>query len=176
MNLLEKIQLDFNIIETGNSKYLIIQDFSDWGAIENQPATIDIKIPNYENQRTFYFNKDSYNRFNTSNLSLSTLGDYKELPDGIYEITLKGSPSSEFCISKKYLKKDKIQLELDTLFLNQGIDFIHCNQSELDKIYEADEWLQYAIAAVKKGKCKEANIFYSKARKLVDEIKHCEQC
>ena len=104
-------KLDFEIINTTNPKVLIVSDISSWGIIENDPAIIEIKLPNSTSIKTYTLEKLKNNVFTPSNLEINQ----KELSDGLYKITIKGSPD-KFSVSKCHLKTSKTLMKLYNLY------------------------------------------------------------
>lgn len=116
---MEKIHIDFGI--TSNINTLIITDFSDWKHIDQKPSIIEITLPGAHSFITKYFDKYKVNRFNSFDLKVNCIDECHEvdlvaLPDGIYNIKVKGSPDS-FNREYKYLKADSFQIELDKVFI-----------------------------------------------------------
>ncbi len=71
-------------------------DTSIWSFIENKPAIIEIIPPGVVDPIVYNVAKNKTNIFNTSNLGMSNIGVLNDLPDGVYKVTIKGSPDS-FC-------------------------------------------------------------------------------
>ena len=57
MRILDKINLDFQVLSAGDPKILVVMDTSVWGFIEDKPAVIDILLPGSTKIRTFNFIK-----------------------------------------------------------------------------------------------------------------------
>jgi hypothetical protein len=130
MAILDKINLDFQALSAGDPKVLVIMDTSVWGAIEDKPSIIEITVPGSTKVRTYNFIKGKSNVFNSSNLLISPVGEYKELADGLYKIKLKGSPDS-YCKERGFLKTDKIRLLIGDLYLE---DYFACEDIKDNKI------------------------------------------
>ena len=172
--MIEEPKLDFQVIETGDPKLLIVQDFSSWTTAENRVSTIEIEISNTEQTRVKFYQKNSYNGFNTSNLNLSDFGEYKNLPDGVYTITVKGSPSNLYSIEKKYLKTDKTELELAKLYLTLDIHQIS------DKNVKRTQHIRFIIEAAKSlmrdGQFVKAAEALKRAKEDIDRQNNCKDC
>jgi|TARA_R110000868_G_scaffold74337_2_gene214909 hypothetical protein len=155
MAILDKINLDFQVLSAGDPKILVVMDTSVWGAIEDKPSVIDIIVPGSTKTRTYNFVKGKSNVFNSSNLLISPVGQYKELADGIYRITIKGSPDSN-CKQRDFLKTDKIRLLIGDLYLE---DYFTCQDIQNNKLrILRDVKLSLDVAEIQaaNGKVKEA--------------------
>lgn len=174
MAVLELTTIDFQVISTGNPKYLIIFDTSIWGSIANQPATIEIIPPNKITPVVSIFEKGKTNVFNTSNLLLSTIGCYENMPDGLYSITVKG-PTSTNCKQRYFLKTDKLQLELYKLYASLGIDNSSDNIEKKKTIQDIDLLLRSAKANVVLGNNVEGVKRHSRAIQYLKKYNTCNK-
>lgn len=168
--------IDFQILETKDPKVLMVADNSNWGAIENEPSIIEITPPNKETFVTYYFGKHKVNSFNSSLLNLSESGELCDLPDGIYRITVKGSPSTKYCVHKDYLKTDKLTIDLYSLMASLGD---HCDEISLDKREELVEQfliLKTAEAKALTGEPYKAGKLLECVRDYLDDVLACEEC
>jgi len=176
MAILDKINLDFQIIPTWDPKALIVMDISVWGFIENKPAIIEILTPGSTTEKVFNFVKGKSNVFNSSNLLLSRIGDRNDLSDGVYTISVKGSPDS-YCKKRYYLKTDKIQFELDKLYMSLGI---HNKDKETAEkrstILKIESLIKTAEAFVRDGKISEGMKFFKAAYTRLKSISNCKDC
>jgi len=130
MAILDKINLDFQALSAGDPKILVIMDTSVWGAIEEKSAIIEILVPGSEKLRTYNFVKGKSNVFNSSNLLITPIGEYKDLSDGIYKITVKGSPDT-YCKERNFLKTDNVRLLVGDLYLE---DYFACQDIKDNKM------------------------------------------
>lgn len=172
-----KINIDFNVIENCNPKYITVADYSDWQHIENKPAIIEITPPGSKKCVTIYFDKHKLNVFDSESLNLSCTNDDCEecelvdLPDGIYTISIKGSPDS-FCNTKDYLKLDATRLELDKLLINIDKE----DKQSWAKVQEAEMILACAKAQTRFGNACEAQELLFSAQELIETDKDCIGC
>ena len=171
-----KINVDFQVLETKDPKIFSIADTSNWGSITTKKSIIEITLPAEVNKVVHYFNKQSINIFNSGNLNLNCpTGDCHEvdlvdLPDGIYTITVKGSPDS-FQQTRTYLRTTLTQLELDKLFINNME-----NDSLLEKITNIDLLLNAAEANVRLNNISKAQELLFLVHELIKESKNCIGC
>ena len=139
MAILDHIRLDFQILNTGDPKLLVVMDASVWGFIEDKPSIIEITPPGTTNTITYNFVKGKNNVFNSSNLLISPVGTYNDLVDGIYRVSLKGSPDS-FCVHRDFLKTDKVRNELANIYVSLGFDDDEDGDVLNDLIMRADDY------------------------------------
>lgn len=176
MAIQDKIKIDFAVIETGDPKYLIIQDLSSWGAIEQKKSIIEVKTPGREQLVTYNYNKGSYNNFNSSILYLSSVGVYNDLPDGLYEITVKGSPSTDFCETKMYLKTDKVKAILADYYFEVYLENRTLDDPQLKKLRELKDNIELAKNAVRIGENALGNNLLKGVYSKLKKYKECKNC
>ena len=174
MAQLDTINLDFQVLSTADPKILVVIDTSVWGFIEDKHSIIEIVTPGTEKIVTYSFVKGKTNVFNSSNLLLSPLGVYNDLPDGIYRITVKGSPDTN-CVHRDFLKTDKARLELDELYINLGTDITRKNIELKQELLDIDCLIRAAEALVRRGKLKKGYSFFKKAIRYINDYKECEK-
>jgi tRNA G10 N-methylase Trm11 len=176
MALSDTINIDFQVITAGDPKLLIVADTSTWGLIETEPSIIEITPPNKTTEVVHYFSKGKNNVFNSSNLLISSQGQYNDLADGVYEIVVKGSPSTEYCKSRHYLKTDKTQLQLDKMYINLAFERGDDAKRSRRTILEMESMIKAAEALVRNGEpTKGMSIFVEAARQL-ENFAECEDC
>ena len=172
--------LDFQVYDSRDPNTFIVLDTSYWGIIQDKPSIIEIITPGETYPAIQYYSKNSVNIFNSENLGLSCSDcdkKYNELPDGVYEITIKGSPDS-FNKSRAYLRTTKLQLELDKRYIALSLecesDKDVCNQ--INKLDYINLLLRSSEANVRYGNNCVGNELLQKAIKLLDKLKTCKIC
>lgn len=175
MALLDKINLDFHVISTGDPKILVVLDTSVWGAIESKPSIIEITVPGSEEVRIYNYVKNKSNVFNSSNLLISPVGQYNDLDDGIYRITVKGSPDTN-CKHRDFLKTDKARLELANIYIALGFDNTKEVTEEKKTLQDIDLLIRASEALVTKGKLKRGLSLYKMAVQKINDYNRCENC
>lgn len=177
MATLDRIHLDFQIIPTGDPKTLVVMDVSTWGVIEDKPAIIEIIPPGSSKKKVYNFVKGKSNVFNSSNLLMSSVGTHADLNDGIYSITVTGSPDT-YCKQRYYLKTDKFQLELDKLYMSLGI--YSNGDKEVDSkraaLLNIDSLIKTADSFVRAGRVVEGIQYFKRAYKKLKSINNCKDC
>lgn len=172
---MKKVFIDFHVTLLPDPRVMVIADTSVWSHIENKPSIIEIILPGEETPITHYFKKGQLNVFNSINLMVNCglpCGckslTQNPLPDGIYTITVKGSPS-KFNKTIKYLRTTQTRLELDKLFLAEQIkckDLSHFNRSRIDEI---DFLLRAAEANTRLNQIQDAQELFFKAQGLMEK-------
>lgn len=176
MSILGKINIDFQVLSEYDPKVLAVWDRSNWLHIGNSPAIIEITLPGSNRPITFNYLKNGINNFNSHNLKITcfkgncTEEEYGELPDGIYVITVKGSPSS-FSRTKYHLKTDQLQKQIDTKLINLGFYFEESKVKERDDLLNVKVMLMQAEASIRREDVSLAKEFYTLAKKKFEKCK-----
>lgn len=171
----QKINIDFDI--KSDLYYLKIFDFSDWGLIETRRSIIEITLPGFTTPVTKYFDKHKINIFNSIMLDSTCVDCASEEPqtlaDGIYLITVKGSPST-YIKERKYLKSDLLQMEIDKIY----IDSMSNSDKNLiiKKLTEIEFLLKGAEAHLRYDMERECSMLFEQAQKEVRRLTECKDC
>lgn len=160
-------QIDITVVDTKVfSKQIIVADLSDWKAIINDPSIMEVTY----NEETIYvgdFGKGRYNRID----SLKMFGEVDEnLPDGMYKITVKGSPD----LHKKtiyYFRTDELRQRFGYIYLSEKED-----AKLIDKIYEVFIMFESIKLLVCQGNITEAKRKYETAEKIIEVIEASYEC
>lgn len=171
-----QIFVDFDVRST--LTHLIVTDLSDWKHIEDKPSIIEITLPGHKSLVTMYFDKYKVNKYNSIDLGLNCYDECDSpntlsLPDGIYKIAVKGSPSS-FNKEYFYLKTDKFDVEFAKLYAS-SYKSAHKNSYQ-DKLFEIFGLKIGAESCMEIGEVHTASDHFSKAISIVDKLKNCEDC
>ena len=176
-----QINIDFHVLSNHNPKYLLVIDTSTWEAIEDKPSAIEITVPGFKNPVSHYFDKGGVNIFQSINLGLNcsdceiTEEDFLDLPDGVYTITVKGSPS-HFQETKYFLKTDLIKQSLDKVFVKFSIGCETPCKDTVDGIQNIDFLIKAAEANTRLGHICEDQELLDKATKEIKKLKNCKSC
>lgn len=171
------ISIDFNI--TSDPYWIRIADYSVWGVIENQPSIVEITIPGYSTYTTRYFDKFKTNALNSITLEVNCSDgscpdvDLVTLPDGIYKIVVKGSPSTNVK-ERYYLKTDLFDMEVDKLIIT-SIDSGKYMDIE-SELVEINMLKAGAESNLRFDRIKESGMLFEQARKQVDKLINCKNC
>lgn len=175
---MNNIHLDFEVIGSYNPKTLRVADQSEWGILADRPAIIEIKRPGSEDIYTYYLGKNQLNVFNSKTLGVNPgapANDFVDIPDGIYDITIKGSPSS-YSANRKYLKTDSMRLNIDKVWARAGILCEDEDDEIIEKIKEVEFVLTVAESSMRLGNFDTVQQLMDKAQHLIDIINDCKYC
>lgn len=180
-----KINIDFQIYDSRDPKVFILIDTSEWVQIKDKPAIIEIIVPGDNTPIKHYLEKNSVNVLNSVNLFLNCHDYCKEdeaslldLPDGIYDVTIKGSPDN-FQKNRQYLRTTKTQLELDKLFVGLSLECYNDNaelKAKISKLNEIQMLLKAAEANLRYNNNCVAQDLFHKAQDLISKTKKCKNC
>lgn len=170
--------IDFQVLDTNDPRALLIADSSSWSFIESKPSIIEIVIPGRKAPVVTYFDKGYVNIFNSLTLAINCISgcqpfEHVDLPDGIYNITLKGSPSTKFYKERIYLRDINLRLRKDLVYLNQDI---FGNDNVVKTLQDIDLYLKAANAQARYNNPKQAIALYEKAEELVEDLENCKEC
>lgn len=177
---MENINIDFQIYDSKDPKYIIVLDTSTWGLIKDKPAIIEVVTPGFTKPWVQYYDKNAVNYITTKTTGLDCEGcctELSDLPDGVYKITVKGSPE-KFCYTRYYLKTTLVDAKLDELLVASYTDCDECNidDDEISKVVMYKNLLEVANASVRRGEISRANKILQKVDKYVKRFKNCKGC
>lgn len=174
---MNNIKLDFEVVSTNNPMTLRVADQSEWGILSDRPAIIEITPPEDTETYTYYLGKNQLNVFNSKTLGINPGPEKKfvSLNDGIYDITIKGSPSS-YSFNRKYLKTDSIRLNIDKIWARAGVLCDEENTEVIEKLKEIEFCLTAAEASMRLGNLEDVKALYNRAKKLIHVLNNCKDC
>lgn len=180
MSDIGNIRIDFQVIESGDPKFLLVGDFSSWKVIEDLPANLEVIPPGSHNTVSNLFQKNKINALNSLNLGLSQHQDcednYLPLPDGIYELCLRGGANGQRMRKRYYLKKDQFQLDFDKMKLKLGIEYDIRDKDYRRLLSDIMIYSDAASSATRDGDIKKAKMFFDIATELLKKYKDCKDC
>lgn len=170
------IKLDFEVVGTNNPKVLRVVDESEWGILANRPAVIEVKGPDMESAVSYYLGKNQLNIFTSVTLGYTCdKYEYENLPDGVYEITIKGSPST-YTFTRHYLKTDILRLNIDKVWARTNVLCDYVDDDLIEKIKKVEYIVVVAEANMRLGNIETAEELIEKANKLLYIINNCADC
>lgn len=180
MSQVGKIIIDFQVFDLENPQVLIVEDTSIWLHIENSQAIIEILMPGSTVPLIYNFNKNRRTVFNSALLVDPQVGtdpqaELSDLPDGIYTITVKGSPSNN-SMERKFLKTSQLEVEFKKLFVTQGLECKSISKDFLNLKLELDLYIKAAKANIVFNNDKKAFELYNRAYDLLENLKRCKPC
>lgn len=173
MSTKKDVILDFQLLSTGDPKFIGLVDNSQWGFIKEKPAILEIIVPGSTVATVLEFAKESFTVLNSKNLvqSCATCG-LTDLQDGIYRFTLKGSPDT-FTKSRSYLKTDLLKLEIDKFL----IKYSESDEKRKKQMYELFNEINFVLAVAeshtRQDNLTSAQTFLQRAYDLVDNLVNC---
>lgn len=180
MSVLDKINIDFQVLDTNDPRVILIADNSIWGHIEDKPTIIEITVAGESSPKVHYFKQKQLNSINSYHLGLSCPNEcgemeFTDIPDGIYTITVKGSPDKYFK-TRKYLRTVLTRLELDKLYINLNLFCKEKNMDLYNLLIDIDLMLKSAEANVRHDNIAKAQELFFKAQALIQKAKGCKSC
>lgn len=172
---MSKINIDFQILTTYDPKFVLVVDTSAWGSIDGFPSIIEVTLPGREDAIVHFFDKHKVNAFNSHNLMNNCFdcdpADNIDLPDGIYTITVKGSPD-KFYKTRYFLKTDRTRRELDEFIVSFNTKYELASQELLNKIQKINFYLEAAEANTRLGNFKEAQELLLRTKRSINKLKY----
>lgn len=175
------IKVDFQVIETYDTRYLLIGDTSDWAYASTKPASIYITLPGSSKPKEFVFKKKGMNWFNSNNFGLTCVKDdcsdqeYSDLPDGIYTICVKsyyqGSEKLRY-----YLKTDRFEIEFRKIIIRNDLEYDVKDKEFRDDMFEIWWILNTAKKWAAEGDWVRADRFFTEAKKMLTRYNDCKNC
>jgi len=173
--------IDFHVLSIYDPKILIVIDNSKWLDIEAEEAIIEIVFPGSTKSITRTFIKNSANTFNSNDLLAGCEHEpctdcndlvYVDLPDGVYTITVKGTPDT-FQATKYHLKTDRFQMKLDDILTQIGFDYHIDKAEDRKKINEVEFLMKVANAHIRREDVGKAKKFFDLAVNRLDKLEKC---
>lgn len=175
------IRLSFQVLETRDPKVLQVLDESEWGLLEDRKAVIEITTPGMSDPVTLFLGKNQVNTFTSLTLGLNCFNyddcnvKYLDLPDGIYDIKIIGSPST-YSFSRKYLKTDLIRRRLDRLWIKTDVLCEDKDKDLINKIQEMETLMTVAEANVRLDNIEAAHEIIDRVGELLEMATNCVDC
>lgn len=177
---MQTVNLDFQILYTYDPRLIIVADTSMWGHIENKPSIIEIVVPGAKTPIVKYFEKGKNNVFNSVNLEQgcktpSNCDELLFLDDGVYKITLKGSPDT-FYVEKYYMHTASTQLKLDELYVKMNLVCDNVSSAVKKDIEEIEFLIKSAEANTRLANITDAQSLLFKAQGKLERLSECKTC
>lgn len=155
--------------------HLQVEDLSCWGVAKDKPAVIEIYMPGSSKPISKYFPQETtvYDSNSLYNDCYDDCDELNELPDGIYRINLKASPSS-FNYEVNYAKLDQMRRALDLAYikaLNKD-----CKECDRDKLLTYEYKVKEIEALVRQGDLDTAQHLYTRLKKKIEKNNNCKDC
>ena len=171
---MSKIRIDFDI--KSDIYYINVIDYSNWGLIDKKQSIIEVTLPGFKTHKVNYFTKNKNNNLNSTMLGLKCDNcpddEQRTLEDGIYIITVKGSPET-YNKKLKYLKTDLFRMRLNKLYIDSGCNCVKQDSNIFQKIVEVEFVLKGAEAHLAFDMEKESGMLFKQAQTLLDDLLSC---
>lgn len=170
--ILNKMTLDFLVINTYTTKVLGIADISVYDTdppVVTSP-TMEINIPGFSTPVLLPFRPNDFNSYTSISLGLSTAPVTTPLPDGVYGLKYTVTPANVNFVEKNFMRTDVIQEKFDNAFMK--LDMMECDsairtQSKV-QLSSIDFMIQGSIAAANNCAIDTANKLYIQANRQLD--------
>jgi hypothetical protein len=155
--------------------HLKIEDLSCWGISKGKPAVIEITMPGSTKQISKYFPQETtvYDSNSLYNDCYDDCDELTELPDGIYRIKIKASPSS-FNYEVSYAKLDQLRRKLDESYIKSLKK--DCGDCDRDMLLTYEFKVKEIEALVRQGDINSAQALYTSLNRRVDKNNNCKDC
>lgn len=175
-----KIIINMTVIPDYDPATLIVGDLSVWKGAENLPATICITPPGSTKSINTTFQKHRLNIFNSVNLGLSCVKeceeqDYQDLYDGVWTLKLlSGYEGIEKTLY--YLKTDRLQLEIDKLYIRSGLEFDKEQKQFREDLQDIHFLINSSHAWIRQGDHSKSHRDFQQAQILTKKWIDCRDC
>lgn len=175
--------LDFEILETGNTKTLIFVDSSQYIGHPDRPL-LEVFLPGFSKYLLTNVVASQVNTFNSSTLGLNkslNINFLQDLPDGVWILRYKICPYDFIFIDKKHMRVTQLLVKLQNLYNEISIEECDCPtqtdsfiQKQLTRIHIL---IEGAKSVVNLDSSK-AQRYYQLANRLIDDLskKFCKNC
>lgn len=153
--------LDFEILDTGNSKAIIFLDQSEYQERPGNP-TLQIQFPSITKAYKILISPKEVNSINTKLLGFTK--DITEFPDGLYNIIYSIDPNHLNFICKKYFRLTATKCRIKRLLLQEDI-----SSEIVGKLYKIDIYLQ-AIQEIVDTNTKKALEYFELVQKDIKNL------
>lgn len=180
MAITDKINIDFQILDTHDPRVILIADTSTWGHLERKPAILEVTLPGDKKYSTSYFKMGSINVWNSSHFNLTCPDENGnmeliDLPDGVYSLKLKGSPSS-YNKERYYLRTVLLESQIDRLVLQLGSNNISNNKKAVELLVDINMLLESAHANLRYSNIATVQSLIREVKTRVEKALDCVGC
>lgn len=178
---LHKSILDFEILETGNTKTLVFVDSSQYDGEPDRPL-VEVTLPGYTKYFLANVTAKQVNTFNSSTLGWNQVlveSKLVDLPDGIWKFKYKICPYKYIYKVKYHMRVTQLLKKLELLF--NEIELTDCSSKDDDELQKIIGKIYILIEGAKSVVNKDTNKayeWYQLANKLVEKQldKFCKNC
>lgn len=178
---IHKHNLDFEILDTGNTKTLVFVDSSEYMEEPEKPL-LEVIMPGFNKYQLVNIIPKRVNTFNSSTLNINQVLHQEcliDLPDGLWQFKYKICPYKSVHVSKNYMRTAILQQKIS--YLEDRINLADCRSKE-DEELKSELLNIYILVEGSKNLAnrngKKAASYYQLADKLVSKLlnKFCKNC
>lgn len=175
---IETYNIDFLIFESNDPKTITLLDRSRYLSTPEKPV-LDITLPGYTGFIEVPYTPNSIITLDSDSLQLTEPCDYDELadlPDGVYQITMKVCPYDELFMKKCFIKTANLQALYQNLLIGLDLPCTCIDEQKLKKELIDIELLiqsskaETTICNVEKATLKYQTAF-NKIQRLIKKVK-----
>jgi hypothetical protein len=150
--------LNFEILDTGNTKTIIFLDESEY---QERPgnALLEVQFPSLSTAYTIMIRPKETNSITTKLLGFTK--EIEEFPDGLYNLVYSIDPNHLNFKCKKYFRLTATKCKLKSLLLQEDI-----TKETIEKLYKLDIYLQAIEVVVDTDKKKALEYFETVQKEL----------
>lgn len=180
-SIVGKPNLNYSILSDNDLYQIMLIDLSDWKILESAPAVLKIVMPGSKNEIIQTWAKNRVNIINSSNIGIICPDECTdnpkqvELPDGIYQFILEGSPTS-YNKKRYYFRYNNLQLQLDKIYIKANIEYTISDKELREDLMNIHFMLEAAEAHTRNGDFVRADKCFCEAVKLVERRSECKNC
>lgn len=145
---IESYIIDFVFLEGNSRKTIDILDKSNYLDDPEKPL-IAVTLPGFTGHVEVPYITGGIISLNSDNLGITSsceYADYADLPDGVYQVTMKVCPYDELFNKKCYLRSTQLELMYQELLLNVGSCDCIDEKKTTNELIEIDILIQSAKA------------------------------
>lgn len=160
---IQKNNIDFEILDTGNSKTLVFLDSSEYYK-EPETPLLEITLPGFTKYFLANINARKINTFNSNTIGMTeTFNSHElvDLPDGVWTFVYKICPYDEVFIQKYYLRTVCLDNKISEIF-----EYIRLSDCDVERDSKLKQDIVDMLLAIESGKANACKDNVKKATEL----------
>ena len=172
-----KNYLDFEILDTDNTKTLVFIDGSTYLDEHPEMPILQVNLPGFPQYFVVNISPRITNVLNANTIGITKTyaGSYNtlsDLPDGVWTFTYRICPYDKVFVTKYQLISSQLNKKLDSIY--QQLENTDCSLKEdrqlKNKLVDIDIFLKTAKSYAKENNVDKASNFYQIAYKFADDL------
>jgi len=175
---IDTYNIDYYILPTNDPKTITLLDNSHYLSLPEKPL-INVILPGFTGSVQFPYIPGGLITIDSDSLDLTENTDYDytaDLPDGVYQITMKVCPYDQLYNKKCYLKTTKFDEQFQQLLLCITPDCCEDQRKLKDEIVDIDILIQSAKAEVNLCNVEKGTLKYQVAVKKLQNLNKKLNC